>query len=661
MEYFSAFDDELFINQKNINLKKEINLKKIEEIEKNNLITDLLKNNKNINHIQSILKTNPFIFSWRNAKNESILYLALKHQKVEDYYDLIFSLIMSDHNNELECISNRNGKTCLMLALEKNIDIIYHIYFKYDINIYHQDNKNRTLFSYVFSKGIFGSLDVKENLSMYMVIQNLINRYLESKNKDDGNYVYEFKHKKYNDILKVLMNQNKDELNKHIDFQNFFDFIQIDFNDKQDLKTFIQFILDGDENIFVDKVYSELVKQNAKIDLKDIDEDAKSWFSYLYDNSTGMEEKDYLKIFESNCLINTMEDFETMSDYEISNEDDEDYDEEDETNNNVSILKFVKNIINDIGEMNDNEYFDLLKYYVNNIILTHPYLNKILENMYFTNSFRAPQSIEIFMEFLDKVKDNKNVKPFITTTFFEFTLDYIFEINLNENNSRDVNRNELKTKFNENLVHKMLDYIEYQYNIQNKDKKSINLSCPSSKSCRCNTYYFYCFDDDGDFDNKETKTCRKHISHESLQQIFYSLKTLNYESAFRRLLQYQFNFENYFELLTMIKDNNRFLSIFVNMKKVRLHIQTFLKKSDKIDGLKNVKCEDECIVCFEQMENSYIECSKCKQKTHSKCALEWLKRNSNCMYCRTSMTPLKNKIQNIEKKVFYEDLNKLII
>ena len=46
------------------------------------------------------------------------------------------------------------------------------------------------------------------------------------------------------------------------------------------------------------------------------------------------------------------------------------------------MLKFVKNIIIDIKEMNDNEYYDLLRFYVHDIILNHPFVNKILENVY---------------------------------------------------------------------------------------------------------------------------------------------------------------------------------------------------------------------------------------------------------------------------------------
>jgi hypothetical protein len=660
MDFFASFDDELFIQKQKIikNEKNEIVLKKIEERERTNLVLNLIKNkDNNINNIQKIVKDNNFIFSWRNPNNESILFLALKFENSKYLDSLIISLIMNDHNNELECISKINGRTCLMLAFEKNIELANRIYFKYDFDIYHHDKNNKSLFSYVFTKKFLSS----EKMINYVVIQNLINRYLEKKDNEVDKFIYEFKNKEYHHILNNIVEQDIDELKKHIDFQNFFDFIQFDFTNLEDSKLFMNSLLEGDNNILIQKGYSDLIQQNGKIDLKDIDEDNNynSWIAYLFENSRNMDEEDYLKILQTKCLINSNEDYETMSVYEEVVDDDDD-----ENNYSVQMLKFVKNIIIDIKEMSDNEFYDLLRFYVHDIVLNHPKVNKILENENFTNIFFGTyETIEIFIDILEKEKDNNNIKTNMTFFLFHSMIDFIFELNLNKeyNNNLDIDINRIRDKFNENLIHKVLDKFESQYNIKNESKKLFNLSCQSTHSCNLRTHYFYYLENNDEIDNKPIKICKEHLTFKSLLHIFYVFKILNYESVFRRFLQYKFNFENYFELLDMLKDNNRFLSIIVNVKKVKDHINLFIKKSNKIDSLKNEKCELECIVCFEKMENSYIECSTCKQKTHSKCGLEWLKRNTNCMYCRTSIQHLKNQIQNIEKIVFYEELKKLIV
>ncbi len=655
MENFSLFDDELFFQNSKI-IKNEIseNVKNIQIfINQKKIINDLMKKERNINEINKILIENNFIFSWKNKDNESILYLLLNNSNILNVYknNLIKLLILNDKHLQLDCKSLKTGKNCLFLSIQNKYVDVHDIYFKYHFDIDFCDKDNNNIFNYIFNDN-FNFLE--NNNFSYIIIQDILNKFSNNlTNLTNLTNITNLTNNIYinTKIVNHIMINYIPNYKKYIDFMNYFDLFSFDFNKKEDFNLFIKSI-QHDFDYLIEKGFESL-KNIDNIELKnihtnddDLDEEDKIYTWICYFTEKDLDEKTIIKLLNTNKFVDDEEYPDELVEIKIELDDPR-------YNSDILVPEYLNNKVNDLNKIIENDYYELLDYFME-IIFNHNKVNEILGHFVFIDCFAySKESIIYYVEkLLDYEKNNSNINVFLTINIIEEIIDYVYIANVKEEDDIDV-------KFNEELILKIFD----KFNFQNKTNKKIKLSCPCNKDNCMNLSKYVYLPQNNIFSSNNIFCCKEHISFEQLKRIIYIFSNLNFENAFNKLLKYQLNYENYYDFLNILKDNNRFLTIFVNQKKVKNHIKHFNLKSLNMECIKDNlnNNELECIVCYENMQNSYIECSQCKQKVHTKCGLEWLKRNSNCMYCRTSIQHLKNKIQNIEKIVFYEQLKKLIV
>ncbi len=638
------FDDELFSLKNTEIIKNEVSesVKKIKEFNnQKKVIIDLMDKERNINEINKILIENNFIFSWKNKNNESILYLLLSNNSLDKYKkNLIKLLILNDKNLELDSKSLKSGKNCLFLSIQNRYTDIFDIYSKYPFDIEYCDKDNNNIFYYIFNN----NFDFCENCNFSLIIiQDILNKL--------NNTDIQINSK----VIEHIMKNYREKYEKNIDFMNFFNSFTFDFNKKEDFNLFIKSI-QNEFNYLIEKGF-QCLENIEQIELKnihendeDLDEEDKvyTWISYFINKD--IDEEIIIKLLKTNKFIDNEENPDELVEVKIEI-DDERY------NNDTLVPIYLKNKILDLNKIIDYDQYIVFNYFIENIVLKHKKVIEILDNFLFVECFsKSKESLVYYVEkLLEYEKKNSNIKVLLTIDIIEEVIDFVYVTNkTDDDDDLEIHLDDIDRKFNEELILKIFN----KFDLQNKSNKKIKLSCPCNKEeCMKVSKYVSGFSY-----NKHIECCKVHISFEQLKRIINVFSYLNYENAFKKLLSYQLNYENYYDFLEILKDNNRFLTIFVNQKKVKNHIKHFNSKPSNIECIKNNLNDNdvECVVCFENMQNSYIECSQCKQKVHTKCGLEWLKRNSNCMYCRTSIQHLKNKILNIEKIVFYEELKKLI-
>lgn len=660
MDFMATFDDELIysgtikIDENNMN-----RLEKKDKKMKVHLLNDLLKNEKNIYEIRKFIEKNDFIFEWRNFNNESILYFLLKVKELSQYKkNLIQQLILMDKKNQLECISNKTGKNCLMLSLENEYNNVNILYSKYEYDIYHHDKNNKSIFSYIFTEDFL----VYDKFSL-SIIQDLILKYEKLKIENPEKSIQEFENQNYGKIIDHINEYYIEYYIKHIDFCDFFSFINFDFTNMKIFELLLNSI-HYEVDIIYEKGFEELNKFEGTIDLINIETNSQTWIEFLINlDCNALNEEQIIRLLDTNKFVNSKE--EESDDEEESDGEDSDSDSNSDNDNKDSNPKYIQKIIKDIKKLIDNEYYTLMKKYLMQNVLKHSKFNNILQNETFMNLFtKTPKTLQIMGDLVEYENINKNTNFYLTIPLFVEFLEYIYELNMknNDNDSDDEllqsleEKELLKNKFNENFVHLLLNKLEEQYSIkQSNNRTYTKLSCSSFHQCNKKMKRVYEYENNRRY---YIEICKKYLSKDQLERVFHILSVLNYESVFNRLMKYHFDYENYFDILKLLnKNNNRFLDIFINQKRVQTHIDKFIKKSNEWDYVASEKCEEECIVCLDNIEKSYICCTQCKQKIHSKCALKWFELNSTCMLCRKSMVSVKNKLENIEKLIFYEFLN----
>lgn len=117
----------------------------------------------------------------------------------------------------------------------------------------------------------------------------------------------------------------------------------------------------------------------------------------------------------------------------------------------------------------------------------------------------------------------------------------------------------------------------------------------------------------------------------------------------------RFNDFYYIECFKLIKDNfisyinkldDNYVTFFMNIYK-KIIFEQFEKVTKKKNNRANkklktlekisVKCNDKCIICFENLKNNLTVKTPCNHLVHRKCLKKWLLDNNNCPLCRNEI------------------------